>query len=142
MDKGSRLKCVSLCEENDGIREAVLPETLKEYESGSLRTPYRILDLMQNRIFGRDNGKFYKIRWISLIYYVAMQGTIWFVQASVHKYHFEELLRKASPKVKDIESQLAKHELNARLLEPVDYRVIREETHAWGIFIKKVVGPT
>ena len=64
------------------------------------------------------------------------------VQASVHKHLFEELLRKTSPKVKEIESQLAKHELNACLLEPAYYRIIREEAHAWSVFIKKPVGST
>ena len=31
---------------------------------------------MQNRIFNRENGRFYKMSWIPLIYYVATQGTI------------------------------------------------------------------
>ena len=46
---------------------------------------------------------------------------IWVAQASVHKYLLEYLLRLTPPKVKEIESQLAKHEVTARLLEPVDY---------------------
>ena len=32
-----------------------------EYETANLRTPYRIIDLMLSRIFGRENGKFYKM---------------------------------------------------------------------------------
>ena len=47
-----------------------------EYETTSLHTPYRIIALMLNKIFGRANGKLYKLSWIPLIYYVAMQGTI------------------------------------------------------------------
>ena len=47
-----------------------------EYETTNLRTPYRIIALMLNRIFGRENGKFYKMSWVPLIYQVAMQGTI------------------------------------------------------------------
>ena len=39
-----------------------------EYETSSLRTPYRLVSLMLNRIFGRVNGKFYKIGWIPLMY--------------------------------------------------------------------------
>ena len=38
---------------------------------------------------------------------------IWVVQDLVHKYLFEELLMQKSPKVKEIESQLAKHEVTA-----------------------------
>ena len=47
-----------------------------------------------------------------------------------------------TPKVKEIESHLSKHEVVAHLLEPVNYRVIKEEAHAWGVFIKKPVGST
>ena len=47
-----------------------------EYETTSLRNPYRIIALMLNRIFGWANGKFYKLRWILLIHHVATQGTI------------------------------------------------------------------
>ena len=64
------------------------------------------------------------------------------MQASVHKYLFEELLMQTSPKMKDIESQLAKHEATARLLEPVDYRVIKKEAAAWKVFIGGSAGPS
>ena len=37
----------------------------------------------------------------------------WVVQASVHKYILEYLLMLTPPKVKEIESQLAKHEVTA-----------------------------
>ena len=67
---------------------------------------------------------------------------VWVIQASVHKHLFEELLSQTSTKVKEIESQLFKHEVDARLFEPVNYRVIRKEANAWGVFIKKPVGPT
>ena len=67
---------------------------------------------------------------------------VWVIQASVHKHLFEELLIHTSPKVKEIESQLSRHRMAARLLELIDYRVIREEAHAWSVFIKKLVGPT
>ena len=42
---------------------------------------------------------------------------VWIVQASFHKHLFEELLIQNSPKVRDIESQLSKHEIHARVLE-------------------------
>ena len=47
-----------------------------EYETTSLRTPYRLIALMLNRIFGRANGKNFKIRWVPVIFFVATQGTI------------------------------------------------------------------
>ena len=48
----------------------------EEYENSNLRTPYRLLALMLDRIFDRANGKFYKISWVPLIYFVATRGTI------------------------------------------------------------------
>ena len=43
-----------------------------EYEVVSLHTPYRLISLMLNRIFGRANGKFYNIGYIPLMYHVTM----------------------------------------------------------------------
>ena len=63
------------------------------------------------------------------------------VQALVHKHLFEELLSQNSPKLREIESQVSKHELVARVLELVDYRIISEEDQAWDVFIKKPTGP-
>ena len=47
-----------------------------EYETSTLRTPYRFIALMLNRIFGRANGKSFKIGWVLVIFFVATQGTI------------------------------------------------------------------
>ena len=47
-----------------------------EYETASLRTPYRLIGLMLNRIFRRANGKNFKIGWVPVIFFVATQGTI------------------------------------------------------------------
>ena len=47
-----------------------------EYETAHLRTPYRMVVLMLNRIFGRADGISYKFWWIPLIYHVAMKGTV------------------------------------------------------------------
>ena len=47
-----------------------------EYESQILQTPFRIIALMLNRIFGHADGTLYKVNWIPLIYYVAFEGTI------------------------------------------------------------------
>ena len=43
---------------------------------------------------------------------------IWITQASGHKLKLEEYLSQITPKVKEIESQLSKHEVAVRVLEP------------------------
>ena len=48
----------------------------REYETANLRTPYRLIALMLNRIFSRANGNFYKIGWVQVIYFVSTRGTI------------------------------------------------------------------
>ena len=67
---------------------------------------------------------------------------VWVIQTLVHKNLFEDLFMQTMSKVKEIESQLSKHEVAARFLEPVDYQVINDEAHAWSVFIKKPVRPT
>ena len=47
-----------------------------EYKTAHLRTPYRMVVLILNRIFGRADERTYKFRWIPLIYHVAMVGKI------------------------------------------------------------------
>ena len=42
-----------------------------EYETASLRTPYRFIALMLNRIFGRAHDKIFKLEWVPIIFYVA-----------------------------------------------------------------------
>ena len=39
-----------------------------EYETSSLHTPYKLIALMLNRIFGRDNGRNFKIGWVPVIF--------------------------------------------------------------------------
>ena len=53
-----------------------------QYETVHLHTPYRLIELMLNRIFGRSNGKNYKLSWVPVILFVATQGTI-FNQANI-----------------------------------------------------------
>ena len=67
---------------------------------------------------------------------------IWIIQALGHKHMLEELLNQNAPKVKEIESQLSKHEVAMCVLEPAEYRVISEEAQAWSIFIKTSNRPT
>ena len=47
-----------------------------EYETANLWTPFRMVVLMLNMVYGRADGRTYKFGWIPLIYYVAMKGTI------------------------------------------------------------------
>ena len=47
-----------------------------DYDIASLRTPYRFISLMLNRIFGRAHGRFFKLEWIPIVFHVATQGTI------------------------------------------------------------------
>ena len=64
------------------------------------------------------------------------------VQASFHRHLFEELLIQSSQKVREIESQMSKHELAARVLDPIDYCIISEQDKIWDVFIKIPTGPT
>ena len=48
----------------------------REYDIATLRTPYRFIALMLNRIFGRAHGKSFKLGWVPIIFYVATQGTV------------------------------------------------------------------
>ena len=47
-----------------------------ENDTANLRTPYRFISLMLNRIFGRAHGKIFKLEWVPIIFYVATQGTM------------------------------------------------------------------
>ena len=48
----------------------------RKYETSTLRAPYRFIALMLNRIFGRANGKNFKMGWTPVIYFVTTQGTL------------------------------------------------------------------
>ena len=45
----------------------------------------------------------------------------WIAQASVSNFLLEELYSMTSPKLAELESQLAVHEVIVRMLEPVEY---------------------
>ena len=47
----------------------------EEYDTATLRTPYRFIVLMLNKIFRRAHGKSFKLGWVPIIFYVATQGT-------------------------------------------------------------------
>ena len=46
---------------------------------------------------------------------------IWIIQASGHKILLEEYLSQSTSKVKEIESQLSKHEVAVHVLESAEY---------------------
>ena len=54
-------------EDNATLKEA----GYREYDTTTLRTPYRFISLMLNMIFGRDHGKRFKLQWVPIIFYVA-----------------------------------------------------------------------
>ena len=60
----------------------------------------------------------------------------------MHKHLYEELLSQNVQKFKEIESQLSKHEITARVLEPEEYQIINEEAQAWDVYIKSQAGST
>ena len=45
-----------------------------DYDTASLRAPYRFIALMLNKIFGRAHGRFFKLEWIPIIFHVATVG--------------------------------------------------------------------
>ena len=47
-----------------------------EYDTTTLRTPYRFIALMLYRIFGRAHSKSFKLGWVPIIFCVATQGTV------------------------------------------------------------------
>ena len=42
----------------------------EEYDTATLRTPYRFFALILNRIFRRAHGKSFKLGWVPIIFYV------------------------------------------------------------------------
>ena len=47
-----------------------------EYDTATLRIPYRFIALMLNNFFGRAHGRSFKLGWVPIIFYVATQGTV------------------------------------------------------------------
>ena len=66
----------------------------------------------------------------------------WIKQASVSNYLLEDLYRLTPPKVTAVATQLVVHEVTVRLLEPIDYRTISEQSNAWDDYISIPAGPT
>ena len=53
----------------DKEKESMRPSG--EYETSILHTPYRLISLMLKIIFGRADGKKFKIGWVLVIFFVA-----------------------------------------------------------------------
>ena len=47
-----------------------------EYDTGSLRVPYRFIALMLNRIFGRAHGRLFKLEWVLIIFCQKDKGSM------------------------------------------------------------------
>ena len=41
-----------------------------------IRAPFKIIALLLSKLYGRANGNIYNVDWLTLMYYVAMEGTI------------------------------------------------------------------
>ena len=48
----------------------------EDYDTVSLRAPYRFVALMLHRIFGRASGRLFKFEWVPIMFHVVTQGTI------------------------------------------------------------------
>ena len=59
----------------------------------------------------------------------------WIAKASINNCLLEDMYRVTPPKMAEIKSQLAVHEVTIRLLEPFDYKTIVAEADALGEFI-------
>ena len=54
----------------------------------------------------------------------------------------EDRLRVTPPRVADIKTQLSKHEVTVRLLEPTYFVIINSDVMAWKQFFNELIGPT
>ena len=66
----------------------------------------------------------------------------WIAKASVSNFLLEDLYRVTPPKMEEIKTQLAVHEVNVRLLEPLEYKNVATEDDGWGEFIGRPSGPS
>ena len=63
-------------------------------------------------------------------------------QASVSSHLFEDQLRLIPARVENIKSQVSKHEITIRFLEPSIFETIAMDANFWKKFINDQVGPT
>ena len=63
-------------------------------------------------------------------------------QVAVSNCILEDHLRVTPPRVADIKTQLSKHEVTFRFLEPTYFGIIASDAMAWKQFINELTGPT
>ena len=63
-------------------------------------------------------------------------------QAAVSNCLLEDRLQVTPPKVADIKTQLSKHEVTVRFLEPSNFETIASDAVAWKQFRNELTGPT
>ena len=63
-------------------------------------------------------------------------------QAVVSNFLLEDQIQVTSPRVADIKTQLSKHEVTVRFLEPTDFGIIASGAMAWKKFINELTKPT
>ena len=63
-------------------------------------------------------------------------------QAAVSNFLLEDQLRVTPPRVANIKTQLYKHEVTVRFLEPTNFEIIASDAMAWKQFINELIGPT
>ena len=86
MQMGSKPGCYRLKEINldlvETVKRMMIPRKKfrtrpsGEYATTTLRTLYRFIALMLNKVFGRAHGKSFKLGWVPIIFYVATQRTV------------------------------------------------------------------
>ena len=89
-----------------------------EYERTHLRTPFRIISLMIRNFYGRDDGKMYNFGWIPLMYYVAMEGTI-FNWADIATRNLSKCVKEAQEGLKQSKSEFF---MSSFLIDCILYR--------------------
>ena len=89
-----------------------------EYEMTNLRTPFRIVALMLSKVYGRHDGKTYNFCWIPLMYYVAMEGTI-FNWADIDTRNLSKCIKATQEGLKQNKSELF---MSSFLIDCILYR--------------------
>ena len=63
-------------------------------------------------------------------------------EVAVNNFLLEDQLRVTPPRVAEIKSQLSKHEVTDRFLEPTDFETIATDVVAWKQFMNGLTGTT
>ena len=63
-------------------------------------------------------------------------------QDSINAYLLEDICKATAEGVAHIEIQLSIHEVTLQVLEPIKYKVIKEEDNAWERYVSSATVPT